>query len=86
MVQRLEREPPPPEHKLTTSFSTANTHAALREAFRVLAMPEHLAVLTNIVRTEAGVVAKQVTHFMSMRLTVQQSSPNKAAHVQETDV
>ena len=85
MVQRLEQEPPPPQHNLTTSYTTANTHAALREAFRVLAMPEQLAVLTNIVRTEAGVVAKQVIHFTSLGLTIQEIFLNKAAHDQETD-
>ena len=77
MVQRLEQGPPPPEHNFTTGYSTANTHAALREAFRVLAMPEQLAVLTNIVRTEAGVVAKQVTRFTRMGLTIQETSPRR---------
>jgi hypothetical protein len=69
VIKRLEHEPPPPEHSVTTSLTTANTHAALREAFRVLAMPEQLAVLTNIVRTEAGVVAKQAASKEALHTT-----------------
>ena len=60
MIKSMARDPPPPEHKKTTGFTAANTNVALLEAFRILAGPEQLAVLSNIVLTEAGVVAKQV--------------------------
>lgn len=60
MILSLARDPPPPEHSKTTGLTAANTNAALREAFRILAGPEQLSVLSNIVLTEAAVVAKQV--------------------------
>ena len=61
IVASLERDSAPPEHRHTAGFTEANTNAALSEAFRVLAGPEQMAVLTNVVLTEAGVVAKQVS-------------------------
>lgn len=63
MIVSMARDPPPPEHNKTTSFTAANTNAALKEAFRILAGPEQLSVLSNIVLTEAAVVAKQVTQI-----------------------
>ena len=66
MIASLEQDSTAPEHRHTAGFTEANTNAALREAFRVLAGPEQLAVLTNIVLTEASVVAKQVSCHLSL--------------------
>lgn len=69
MIMSLARDPPPPEHNKTTGFTAANTNAALKEAFRILAGPEQLSVLSNIVLTEAGVVAKQAISPEGLRAT-----------------
>lgn len=69
MIKSLAREPPPPQHSKTTGLTAANTNAALLEAFRILAGPEQLSVLSNIVLTEAAVVAKQATSPEGLRAT-----------------
>lgn len=69
MIMSLDHDPVPPEHVHTSGFTRTNTNAALREAFRVLAKPEQLAVLTNIVVTEAAIVAKQVLSSFGLEFT-----------------
>jgi hypothetical protein len=69
VIASLAQGPSPPEHSKTTSYTAANTNAALREAFRILAGPEQLAILSNIVMTEAAVVAKQAVTPEALKAT-----------------
>lgn len=69
IIMSLAREPVPPEHNKTAGLTSANTSAALREAFRILGGPEQLAVLTNIVLTQAAVVAKQAVSAEGLTAT-----------------